>query len=103
MLVLACMPQSLRERGYILYYEVSSHMAALSKHIPSRMNPVFAESVAALNAVIFPCDCGFLDVEFEGDALTAIKIISSNDNFAGPYGHIIYDIRRESSCFRSCN
>lgn len=78
-------------------------MEALFKYIPSRMNPSFAKFVTALNAVIFSCDCGFFDVDFEGDELIAIKIISSNDSFAGLYGHIINDIRKESHCFRSCN
>lgn len=89
--------------GVVIKNDKGEFIAALSKHIPFRMKATFVESVAALNAVIFSHDCGFPNVVFELDVLTAIKIILSNDSFAGPYGHIIDDIQKESRYFRFCN
>lgn len=77
-------------------------MAGLSKYISTLMSTSVAESILAFKAISFARDCGFFNVDVEGDALQVISLLKNRVSSAGLYGHILDYIHRKSQFFRSC-
>ena len=53
-----------------------------------------AEALAALYAVIFAKELGVSNVIFEGDALTVMKAVNSEESCESNYGHLVDDVKR---------
>jgi ribonuclease HI len=68
-------------------------IAALSRTVNARMDPVIAEATAALHAVELCRDVGVQDLILEGDSLTVVKAIASRGQINHYFGQIIEDIQ----------
>jgi ribonuclease HI/exonuclease III len=79
--------------GAIIRDEFGSVIAALSRTVNARMDPVTAEATAALHAVELCRDVGVQDLILEGDSLTVVKAIASRGQINHYFGQIIEDIR----------
>jgi len=62
-----------------------------------------AESLAALEAVHFAKEAGFLDAIFEGDAAHVIAEINSDPPYLLRSGHILESIHVEQQSLRTCS
>jgi ribonuclease HI len=65
------------------------------------VDPKTAEAMAALWAVLFCKECGFLDVIFEGDASQVVNEIHSKPPFLSTTSHLIGSISQEIQGLRS--
>jgi hypothetical protein len=65
------------------------------------VDPKTAEAMAALWAVLFCKECGFLDVIFEGDASQVVNEIHSKPPFLSTTSHLIESISQEILSFMS--
>jgi hypothetical protein len=61
------------------------------------------ESLAALEAVLFAREAGFLDAIFEGDAAHVIVEINSNPPYLSRSGHILENIDVERQSLHTCS
>ena len=68
-------------------------IAALSKTVHARMDPVTIEATAALHVVELCRDVGVQDLILEGDSMVVVKAIESSGQKTQYYGQIIEDIR----------
>jgi ribonuclease HI len=59
------------------------------------VDPKVVEVMAALNAVQFCKEVGFLDVMLEGDASQVIREVNSGPPILSRIGHFVESIRRE--------
>jgi ribonuclease HI len=73
-----------------------SFIAAESKHLLLCAEPVVAETLAALQALMFCTEQGFQNVLLEGDALQVVNMINSDKPCDRGYGHLVEDIREVS-------
>lgn len=65
------------------------------------VDPIGAEAIAALTAVLFSMEVGFFEVIFEGDALQIVKEVNSDILFIHNFVHFIEGIKHELGNFRS--
>lgn len=89
--------------GVVIRNVEGEFMVGLSKHISTFMSLSIAKSIAAFHAVCFARDCGFFNVDVEGDALQVISLFNNRVSSTGLYSHILDDIYRKICFFRSCN
>jgi len=68
-----------------------------------QMDAKTAESLAALEAVLFAREAGFLDAIFEGDAAHIIAEINSNPPYLSRSGHILESIHVERQSLHTCS
>jgi ribonuclease HI len=73
-----------------------SFIAAESKHLLLRVELVVAETLAALQALIFYTKQGYQNALLEGDALQVVNMINSDKPCNSGYGHLVEDIREVS-------
>lgn len=78
-------------------------IAAQSITLASEAELVLAEAQAALYAVIFSQEMGFIDLILEGDALQIVKAINLNMENSSSYGHFVEGIQTGLCQFRSCS
>ena len=79
--------------GIIARDERGSVLAAARKTMSLVVEPVVAESMAALHALIFCHEQGYQEVVFEGDALQVVKAVTSDSPCNAGHGNLIEDIR----------
>jgi len=76
-------------------------MGARSVTKQVKVDPKTAEVIAALYAVQFSKEMGFLDAVFEGDAAQVVKDINSAPPYGSRVGHFLENIHSEKRNFRS--
>jgi hypothetical protein len=66
----------------------------VSKQESIEVEPVVAETFAALTAIIVCLEQNFQDVIFEGDALQVVKEVNSDKHCSSYYGHLVEDVKQ---------
>jgi len=87
--------------GVIARDNSGSFLGARSVTKQVRADPTMAEVMAALLALQFSKEAGFLDVILEGDAAKVINEINSGPPYPSRIGHFLEHIHLEMGCFRS--
>jgi hypothetical protein len=70
------------------------------------VEPMVAETLAALSAILWCQEQSFQDVIFEGDALQVVKEVNSDRQCSTYYGHLVEDVKfglRRLNCTRFCH
>ncbi|XP_059436307.1 uncharacterized protein LOC132169261 [Corylus avellana] len=80
--------------GVIARDERGKFLVAYSKHQWIDVEPVIAEALAALHAIILCQEENFQNVVFEGDSLQVVQAINSDSQCNSKYGHLIEDIKK---------
>ena len=86
--------------GSIIRNDRGLVMAALTQVIPLPTSVEMVEELAARRTLFFAKELGFEKVILEGDSEIAIRTMKSDDFFAAPFGHIVFDIKSISAHFR---
>lgn len=68
-------------------------MACLALSKPFFSKPLVAEIRALMRAMVFCVELGIKVVQFEGDALTVVKAISSETENLAWYGHLVEEAK----------
>jgi hypothetical protein len=79
--------------GLIARDETGKFVAAVSKKERVAVEPVVAETLAALSAIQWCQEQSFQDVIFEGDALQVVKEVNSDRPCSSYYGHLVEDVK----------
>jgi ribonuclease HI len=79
--------------GYIARDDKGSFLAAVSKKEQMIVEPVVAETLAALNAILWCQEQNFQEVIFEGDALQVVKDVNTEEQCSSYYGHLVEDAK----------
>jgi ribonuclease HI len=70
-------------------------LGAKSKCFSLAVDAKIAEAMAAIYAVLFCKEVGFLDVIFEGDALQVVREMNSKPPYASRIGHYVESFQQE--------
>jgi ribonuclease HI len=70
-------------------------LGAKSMYFPMVVDAKTAEAMAAIHAVLFRKDAGFLDVIFERDALQVVQEMNSKPPYASRIGHYVESFQHE--------
>jgi ribonuclease HI len=92
--------------GYIARDDKGRFLAAVSKQERLVVEPVVAETLAALNAVLWCQEQNFKEIIFEGDALQVVKDVNTAEQCSNYYGHLVEDVKhglRSLTCARFCH
>jgi hypothetical protein len=68
-----------------------------------RVDPLMAEAMAAMEAVIFSRETSFFYAIFEGDSLQVVKVINASSPNLSKIGHFIESVQSELSYYRSAS
>jgi ribonuclease HI len=79
--------------GIIARDEKGRFLAAISKKQKIMVEPVVAETIAAINAIIFCQELNYRNVIFEGDALQVVREVNSDRMCSNHYGHLVEDVK----------
>jgi ribonuclease HI len=82
--------------GAIVRDERGEFVEAETNYLKMQVEPVVAESLAALRALNLCTERGYQNVIMEGDALQVINLINSVEPCNSGFGHLIEDIRADS-------
>jgi ribonuclease HI len=79
--------------GIIARDEHGKFLTAISKQESIEVEPVVAETFAALTAITVCLEQNFQDVIFEGDALQVVNEVNSDKHCSSYYGHLVEDVK----------
>jgi ribonuclease HI len=79
--------------GMIARDESGKFLAACSKRQSINVEPMVAEALAAIQAILFCQEHNFQKVIFEGDSLQVVKEVNMSTQCNSSYGHLIESIK----------
>jgi ribonuclease HI len=92
--------------GFIARDEKGKFVGAVSKKERIAVEPVVAETLAALFAILWCQEQNYHDVILEGDALQVVNAVNNDRQCSSYYGHLVEDVKlglRRLNCTKFCH
>jgi ribonuclease HI len=92
--------------GFIAWDEKGKFLGAVSKKERIAVEPVVAETLTALFAILWCQEQNYHAVIFEGDALQVVNAVNNDRQCSSYYGHLVEDVKlglRRVNCTRFCH